>query len=427
MDKIYSLKELSADIKSVLEIGFSDVKVKGEVVQPKRHSSGHLYFTIKDGESILDCIAWRTARLIFEPTEGSTVVCRGKVSTYCGRSKYQMIVTEVSYFGIGELMRIIAERKKKLLDEGLFDREKKPPLPKYPKIIGIATSPTGAVIHDMMHRLRDRYPCGVILYPITVQGEKTPSEAIQAIRYFSTNPVDLIILARGGGSFEDLFGFNDEELVRTVAASKIPIITAIGHETDTTLVDYASTLRAPTPTAAIELCTPNQAFLLKSVTDFADKIHAYFNQALVQKRKSLTYAATALNIQSILDFANQRSYYATQDMNQVMQTYLRILGHKIRSFVLCAPDVSGHKSKLAQQNASISDSFINLVAINRAKLTGIKQLLKTLSYKDTLKRGFCRAFAPTIGSIKSKTKALEVKSFSLEFADGTIPIDLLTK
>ena len=258
---IMSLAELSMGIKTVLEVNFQSIKVKGEVIQYKRYPSG-LYFTLKDNEHILDCVCWKNAKINFEPQDGLEVICTGKLTSYSGRSKYQLNIINIENSGLGEIMRAIEERKKRLAAEGLFDQSRKLSIPKYIQTLGIITSPKGAVIHDMLHRLTDRYPVKVVLYPISVQGPEASDAAIKGIKYFHDNPVDVIILARGGGSFEDLLGFQDEKLVRHVADSKIPIVTAIGHETDTTLVDYASSLRAPTPTAAIELITPNRSELL---------------------------------------------------------------------------------------------------------------------------------------------------------------------
>src|SRR4051794_37099702 len=261
----YTVSELSQALKRSVEENFSHVRVRGEISGYKRHSSGHCYFALKDAEAVLDAVCWRQTaiRLPIRPEDGMEVVCTGRLTTYPGRSKYQLVVDSIALAGIGALLRILEERRQRLAAEGLFAAERKKKLPFLPEVIGIVTSPTGAVIRDILHRLADRFPRRVLLWPVAVQGEGAAAQVAAAIEGFKRmgpgGPVprpDLIIVARGGGSLEDLMAFNEEVVVRAAAASAIPLISAVGHETDTTLIDHASDRRAPTPTAAAEMAVP---------------------------------------------------------------------------------------------------------------------------------------------------------------------------
>ena len=239
--------------------------MRGEISGWKRHASGHCYFTLKDEGACVDAVIWKgqAGALAFRPEDGAEVIATGKLTTYAGRSKYQIVVNRMELAGEGALMALLDKRRRALAAEGLFDESKKRKLPFLPRVIGVVTSPTGAVIRDILHRLEDRCPTHVILWPVPVQGEGSAAKVAQAIRGFASfepRP-DLLIVARGGGSIEDLWAFNEEEVVRAAAESPIPLISAVGHETDTTLIDYASDRRAPTPTAAAEIAVPVRAEL----------------------------------------------------------------------------------------------------------------------------------------------------------------------
>ena len=260
-----SVSELSGALKRTVETAFGHVRVRGEISGWKRHASGHCYFTLKDEGACIDAVVWKgqAASLAFRPEDGAEVIATGKLTTYAGRSKYQIVVTRMELAGEGALMALLDKRRRALAAEGLFDESKKRPLPFLPRVIGVVTSPTGAVIRDILHRLEDRCPTHVILWPVPVQGEGAAAKVAQAIRGFASfepRP-DLLIVARGGGSIEDLWAFNEEEVVRAAAESPIPLISAVGHETDTTLIDHASDRRAPTPTAAAEIAVPVRAEL----------------------------------------------------------------------------------------------------------------------------------------------------------------------
>ncbi|RST29898.1 exodeoxyribonuclease VII large subunit [Sphingomonas ginkgonis] len=268
-----SVSELAGALKRSVESAFSHVRVRGEISGFKRHSSGHCYFTLKDDNACLDAVIWRSGAgaLAFRPEDGAEVIATGKLTTYPGRSKYQIVVERMELAGEGALMALLERRRKALAAEGLFDAGRKRPLPFLPKVIGVVTSPTGAVIRDILHRLADRCPTRVILWPVPVQGEGSAAKVAAAIRGFpALEPrPDLLIVARGGGSIEDLWAFNEEEVVRAAAECPIPLISAVGHETDTTLIDFASDLRAPTPTAAAEHAVPVRADLLAHLDELA--------------------------------------------------------------------------------------------------------------------------------------------------------------
>src|ERR1700736_3648736 len=261
----YTVSELSLALKRSIEDGFSHVRVRGEVSGFKRHGSGHCYFALKDAEAVLDAVCWRQTaiRLPIKPEDGMEVVCTGRLTTSPGRSKYQLVIDSIALAGVGALLKILEDRRQRLAAEGLFAAERKKKLPFLPEIIGIVTSPSGAVLRDILHRLADRFPRRVLLWPVAVQGEGAAAQVAAAIEGFNrlvpggrVPRPDLLIVARGGGSLEDLMPFNEEGVVRAAAASAIPLISAVGHETDTTLIDLASDRSAPTPSAAAEIGVP---------------------------------------------------------------------------------------------------------------------------------------------------------------------------
>jgi exodeoxyribonuclease VII large subunit len=275
-----SVSELSSVLKRTVEDAFGHVRVRGEISGFKRHASGHCYFTLKDQDACIDAVIWRTSagNLAFRPEDGAEVVALGRITTYAARSRYQIVVERLELAGQGALMALLDKRRRALAAEGLFDAAAKRPLPFAPRVIGVVTSPTGAVIRDILHRLEDRCPCHVIVWPVPVQGEGAAEQVAAAVRGFGAiepdGPVarpDLIIVARGGGSIEDLWAFNEEVVVRAVAASPIPTISAVGHETDTSLCDFAADVRAPTPTAAAELAVPVRSELLAQIREFGHR------------------------------------------------------------------------------------------------------------------------------------------------------------
>jgi exodeoxyribonuclease VII large subunit len=300
----FTVSEIAQAVKRTVEDEFGHVRVRGEISGFRgQHSSGHAYFTLKDDAASIDAVIWKGSygRLTFKPEEGLEVIATGRLTTFPRSSKYQIVIENIEPAGAGALMALLEERRKKLLAEGLFDRDRKKPLPYLPRVIGVVTSPTGAVIRDILHRLGDRFPSHVLVWPVRVQGDTCAPEVVDAIEGFNAllpggaipRP-DLLIVARGGGSIEDLWGFNEEAVVRAVAASDIPIISAVGHETDTTLIDYVSDMRAPTPTAAAEAAVPVRAELIAYVEDQGMRQRQSARRSIASLRDRLRAAAAGL-------------------------------------------------------------------------------------------------------------------------------------
>src|SRR6056297_3692099 len=299
----FSVSELSGAIKRVIEGEFAHIRVKGEVGRVSRPRSGHVYLDLKDDRSVLAGVIWKgvASRLSVQPEEGMEVVATGRLTTFAGQSRYQIVIEDIKPAGMGTLMAMLEKRRKALAAEGLFAPERKKPRPFLPEVIGVVTSPSGAVIRDILQRLRERFPRKVLIWPVAVQGERCAPEVTRAIEGFnrltpgSALPrPDLLIVARGGGSVEDLWGFNDEDVVRAAAESAIPLVSAVGHETDTTLIDFASDKRAPTPTAAAELAVPVRAELAARVADIEARRVRALSLRLEAGRQRLTDLARAM-------------------------------------------------------------------------------------------------------------------------------------
>jgi len=300
----FTVSELSLSLKRTVEDAFGHVRVRGEISGFRgAHSSGHCYFALKDESAKIEAVIWKGvhSRMRFKPQEGLEVIATGKLTTYPGSSKYQIVIEALEPAGIGALMALMEERKKKLAAEGLFDEARKQLLPWLPEVIGVVTSPTGAVIRDILHRLEDRFPRRVLVWPVKVQGDGSAEQVAAAIRGFNALPEggriprpDVLIVARGGGSLEDLWSFNEEIVVRAAAESMIPLISAVGHETDITLIDFVADKRAPTPTAAAEMAVPVRSDLFVEVGDLGRRTRAYWQRAQESRRSELRAAARAL-------------------------------------------------------------------------------------------------------------------------------------
>jgi len=399
----YTVSQVNKAIKNIIEGNFNVIKVIGELSQVKRHSSGHIYFTLKDQDSTLSGVCWRsnTNNLKVNIEDGKFVLIKGKITTYAPQSKYQLIVDEIEYQGEGELLKILEERKKKLLAEGLFDLDKKKKIPKIPTNIGIITSETGAVFKDILHRINDRFPTNLILFSVKVQGEGSLNQICEGINFFNNlssdnkNKPNVIILARGGGSLEDLMVFNEEFLVRTIHKSKIPIISAIGHETDVTLCDFVSDLRAPTPSAAAELAVPDRSQILERISDKFLGLEKFIINFLKEKFNILKILETRItdpknvinNHYQSIDLVNQKIFSflenrITYKKNIYLESEKKLNLSKIFDIL----------TLFKERLSSITDKFeaqINFSLQNRKTNfnSKIKQL-KILSYKETLKRGF---------------------------------------
>src|SRR5207245_1318133 len=299
----YTVSELSAALKRSIEENFAVVRVRGEISGFKRHGSGHCYLSLKDSDAVIDAVCWRMTamRLGLKPEDGMEVVCTGRLTTFPGRSKYQLVIDTIELAGVGALLKLLEERRTRLAAEGLFaaERKKKPPF--LPEVIGIVTSPSGAVIRDILHRLSDRFPRRVLLWPVAVQGEGAAAQIAAAIEGFNRLPErgavprpQLIIVARGGGSLEDLMPFNEEIVVRAAASSAIPLISAVGHETDTTLIDHAADLRAPTPTAAAEIAVPVRLDLVADLGGKTQRLAGGLARLFSERRLHLAGLARVL-------------------------------------------------------------------------------------------------------------------------------------
>ena len=384
----YSVSEISDSIKGTLENSFGYVKVRGEVSGLSRPASGHIYLNLKDDKAVIKAIIWRSAaaRISFVPEDGLEVICSGKLTTgysdrYPGRSDYSIIVDSITPAGEGALMALLEQRKKKLAAEGLFEEQNKKSLPKYPETIGIVTSPTGAVIKDILHRLNERFPCNVILWPVPVQGQDAAqliSDAVDGFNNLSSkdevNIPDLIIIARGGGSIEDLWPFNEEIVIRSVFKSNIPIVSAIGHETDTTLIDFVSDLRAPTPTAAAEISTPDKEELLRDINEKHNRLNYSINLYLDNLKDNFISIKDKLPISLKLFLNNLTSYF--QNISQLLN--FRVLGEQLKS----------SKVELISLEESLLKAKNILVERFQKELDNKSILLESLSYKSVLKRGY---------------------------------------
>src|SRR5882757_4191864 len=382
----FSVTELSAALKRAVEDQFAMVRVRGEISGLKFHSSGHVYFDLKDDKAVLNAVIWRgtVARLRIRPEAGMEVILIGKLSTFAGSSRYQIIVEQVELAGLGALMAMLEERKKRLAAEGLFDASRKKKLPFLPEIIGVVTSPTGAVIRDIMHRLEARFPRRVLLWPVAVQGDKAAAEITAAITGFNAfggrlhrnlpRP-DLIIVARGGGSVEDLMAFNDEAVVRAAAASTIPLISAVGHETDTTLIDFAADMRAPTPTAAAEMAVPVRAELLTQTLEFERRMLNCFTKGLKDRQRHLAQLVRVLpRAESLFATPRQRLDTASERLGQSLNRNLQL--HRTQ-FTKVAAQL---RHRMLKDRMTVCGERVGVLAAraSRAQDTRLKQARRRL-------------------------------------------------
>lgn len=324
----YSVSEISSAVKRTVEDAFGYVRVRGELGRVSRPASGHIYTDLKDDRAVLSSVMWKgtAQKLTFKPEEGLEVIATGRMTTFPGQSRYQLVIDRIEPAGVGALMKLLEERRKKLATEGLFAEERKQPLPFLPKVIGVVTSPSGAVIRDILHRLSDRTPAHVLVWPVRVQGETSAKEVARAIHGFNamepSGPIprpDVLIVARGGGSIEDLWGFNEEIVARAAADSAIPLVSAVGHETDWTLIDYAADVRAPTPTGAAEMVVPVKADLVLTVDDLARRLTASALRGVETRRRDLRSLARALpQADSLLTTPRQRLDQASLRLGQAL-------------------------------------------------------------------------------------------------------------
>lgn len=401
-DTIFSVSDASALLKGVVETAFPRIKIRGELSQITRATSGHIYMTIKDSGAAISVIIWRGTPLPFKLDDGLEVIITGRFTTYPARSNYQIIASEIEMAGAGAILKMLEERKRKLAAEGLFDASRKKPLPRLPQTIGVVTSPTGAAFQDIQNRLRERFPVRVILYPATVQGATAAAEVAAGIEYFNrANNVDVIIVARGGGSLEDLLPFSEEIVVRAAAASKIPLISGVGHEPDWMLIDFAADVRAPTPTGAAETVVPTKLSLIQDLDNLWHRISANFTTRL-GNAKARVDAITIKNPRQMVMEHAQRLDDITRTMNIIITGKLTTAHQKI-DIVSAFPNIL--QNKMATLNQSVAH---------------LGQMLKSLSYKNVLARGYAIARDASGAIISCANDAPRITS--LEFADGTAQI-----
>ena len=428
---VYSVSEFSHVIKKLVETNFSYVRIRGEISRPSFPGSGHVYFTLKDTDGTIAAIIWKYTlpRLSIKPEEGIEVICTGKVTTFAGQSKYQIIVESMEVAGEGALLKMLEDRRKKLLKEGLFNQEFKKPIPYLPKIIGVITSPSGAVIRDILHRLSDRFPSHVYLWPVAVQGEgsaKQISNAIDKFNQFTDETTikkpDLLIVARGGGSLEDLWSFNEEIVVRSVFQSSIPVISAVGHETDTTLIDFVSDLRAPTPSAAAEKAVPVRNELIARIDELNFRFKTSFNNKLNNNKDRLNSLIKLLgkpdqifdNKTQKLDFIYRNFENLFKDIfvekkNKITQHAQRLMPPKVL--------ISNLVSKQQLLETKFQNYLQNIINRKEVKLNSLDKLLEASSFNRVLDRGFSLVMNNKGKPIKLSSEAPKNANVKIKFSD----------
>jgi len=431
----YSVSELSFALKRTLEDAYGFVRLRGEVSKVTFHSNGHVYLTLKDERAAIDGVVWKTnvRSLGIRPQQGLEVVVTGKITTYPSGSRYQIVIETMEPAGIGALLAQLERVKAKLAAEGLFAPERKTPLPAMPAVVGVVTSPTGAVIRDILHRIRDRWPCRVIVWPVVVQGDAAAAQVTAAVQGFGKLAAggkvprpDVLIVARGGGSVEDLWPFNDEALARAVAACPIPLISAVGHETDTTLIDFVSDRRAPTPTAAAEMATPVLAELRAAVADFGARMHRCGGRVVEDRRARVAHAGRALaRVPDLLELAAQRFAGAAGRLASGLARNAAI--HE-RELVRVATRLS---PLLLQRPQTVQRERLEAVAVrlppgllrgvDRAaeRLTALSKLYDAVDPERPLALGFARVVRPNGSLVREGAALKNGETVAITFGDKT--------
>lgn len=435
----FTVSELSGSIKRTIEDRFDRIRLRGEISGYRGpHSSGHAYFSLKDERARIDAVVWRGAfsKMKIKPEEGMEVIATGKVTTFPGASKYQIMIETLEPAGAGALMALLEERRKKLAAEGLFDEAHRKPLPFMPRVVGVITSPTGAVIRDILHRITDRFPVHVVVWPVKVQGEGSGDAVAAAIRGFNAavpgGPVarpDVLIVARGGGSLEDLWGFNDEAVVRAAYESDIPLISAVGHETDWTLIDHAADYRAPTPTGAAERAVPVKAELVANHARTVARLASAMTRLTDFRRQRLTGLARGLpSIDQILALPRRRFDEAALRLTRALE--LNTI-NKRRAFEGRAAGLSALPRRLAmmverdRERVGVltrrADTAVNAdFKARRAAIAGQERVLNSLSYKNVLSRGFAVVRDENNVPLPRASGLGDRAKVEIEFADGRV-------
>lgn len=427
-----SVTAISAALKRVVEDGFSFVRVRGELSGVKRAASGHLYCSLKDEGAVLDAVMWKgqAQRLAFVPEDGIEVVATGKITTFAGRSKYQIVMDSMEVAGEGALLALLEKTRARLAAEGLFDAARKRPLPFIPRTIGVVTSPTGAVIRDILHRLADRFPSHVLVWPVLVQGQGAAGQVAAAVRGFGAMPEgerpDLLIVARGGGSIEDLWAFNEEEVVRAVAASPIPVISAVGHETDTTLCDFAADRRAPTPTAAAEMAVPVRAELANTLAELALRQRRSALRPVMLGRERLEARRQRLpRPEQLVQVAAQRLDLAGDALRRALQGRASAGRERLGALRL-SPGMIRRALRDAQQRLAavrLSPAVVQrALAERQARLAALARLAEQLHPARPLERGYAMVLDASGKAVTSRASASRQPRLAIRFHDGDLPV-----
>jgi exodeoxyribonuclease VII large subunit len=464
----WSVSELSGALKRMIEGEFGHVRIKGEISGYRGpHSSGHVYFSIKDSSAKIDAVMWKGVfgRVKFRPEDGMEVIATGKITTFAGKSSYQIVVESLEPAGVGALLAQLEERRQRLAAEGLFSDARKQLLPFLPQVIGVITSPTGAVIRDILHRLADRFPRHVVVWPVRVQGETSAAEIANAIEGFNALPEggpiprpDLLIVARGGGSLEDLWSFNEEIVVRAAADSMIPLIAAVGHETDWTLIDYAADRRAPTPTGAAEMAVPVRADLEATTADLGRRLHLAMRRLSDRRKSDLRSASRALpTLDALVAVPRQRLDLAASKLGRGLERnaarHRSLLTDAARRLIRLSPQarvaalrarldglgqrliasqgasLRTERQKLDRQHQTIRDlsarstrALAVLLDRRRSRLGTASQLLTSLSYQGVLDRGYALVLDAMGKPIRSADTVQTKNALTLVFSDGNVAV-----
>ncbi len=432
--QVMTVGELSLAVKRVIEQGFETVRVRGEITGCKRAGSGHQYFSLKDSEACLDAVCWRTSaqRLAIDAADGLDVIATGRLTTYPDRSRYQLIVESLELAGAGALLKLLVERRRALAAEGLFDAARKQPIPFLPHVVGVVTSPSGAVIRDILHRLADRFPRRVLLWPVLVQGPEAAGQVAAAIAGFnrlkprgSVPRPDVLIIARGGGSLEDLWAFNEEVVVRAVAASAIPVISAVGHETDTTLIDHAADRRAPTPSAAAEMAVPVRMELAAQVLDLRNRLVRGISRSLQERRARLLAGERGLpRPHALLATARQRlddwSERLRGALGGGLERQRQRLHRAAAGLTDPRPRLAHEGARVAAEGRALDAVLRTLLARRRDRLQHVAALLESCSYRRVLQRGFALVQNADGHVVTAAAQLHAGEHVSLNFADGQV-------
>lgn len=408
----YTVSEISFEIKKFVETTFNRVKIRGEIFGAKRADSGHWYLSLKDTNAVLSAVIWKgtASRLSFKPEDGMEVIATGKITTFAGKSSYQLVIEQMEIAGAGALLKLLDERKQKFAAEGLFDPAHKKPVPFLPDVIGVVTSASGAVIRDIIHRVRDRFPCRIIVWPTPVQGEGAAEKIAAAVRGFNALPCggavprpDVLIVARGGGSLEDLWPFNEEIVIRAVYDSEIPLISAVGHETDTMLIDYVSDLRAPTPTGAAEFAVPVKAEISATLSTAQSRLSNAVNRYFKERRSRLDGLSRGIpNLEQILAESRQK------------------LDDRVERLQLAFGNMLKNKKNQIAQTSLRPYYILNIFEKKQENLKNLSLRLDSVSIDSVLSRGFAWVRDNRRQTVYSVAQAQKSPSLEIRFIDGSI-------